>query len=327
MNETWQTIEQAAVTLGVSVRTINRHITGGKYPSRLVDGRREVLITLPEPTVPVPDEEPPEPKRRPVERENGAAANGSPVGAAHQAAPQPAAATATATPSYDNVSGQSEMMLAISDNWRDQNELVASAYQTLARNAEQFARSRQRSARVAWSIVGVVTVAVVAAVGWTVYSITDQRARLELYQQRMADAQTAVDRANAEADKYRTAWTTANERTSRVLENRVGGMIDPTAHGQTGSATLAGAPTPATPAPSPPPASPPTQPATQPAAVPVPPPSPAPAPAPSPGPTPAAGPGVVQGAGNGNTTPPGVVAPRPATLPAGTGAIVPGSRG
>src|SRR5688572_10221605 len=49
MSDTWQTIEQAAVTLGLSVRTVNRHITGGKLESRLFEGRREVRVTLAEP--------------------------------------------------------------------------------------------------------------------------------------------------------------------------------------------------------------------------------------------------------------------------------------
>ena len=47
MADTWLTIEQAAVTLGLSVRTINRHINAGKLQSRLHEGRREVLVSLP----------------------------------------------------------------------------------------------------------------------------------------------------------------------------------------------------------------------------------------------------------------------------------------
>lgn len=58
MPDVWQTIEQAAVTLGLSVRTVNRHITGGKLQSRLFEGRREVLVPLPEP---VRAPEPPRP--------------------------------------------------------------------------------------------------------------------------------------------------------------------------------------------------------------------------------------------------------------------------
>src|SRR5688500_2939461 len=48
MADTWLTIEQAAVTLGLSVRTVNRHIHAGKIQSRLHDGRREVLVRIPD---------------------------------------------------------------------------------------------------------------------------------------------------------------------------------------------------------------------------------------------------------------------------------------
>src|SRR5438045_3173939 len=44
----WQTVEQAAVTLGISTRTIARRIAKGELESRLTNGRREVYICLPE---------------------------------------------------------------------------------------------------------------------------------------------------------------------------------------------------------------------------------------------------------------------------------------
>src|SRR5437016_5646649 len=40
----WQTVEQAAVTLGISTRTIARRIAKGELESRLNSGRREVFI-------------------------------------------------------------------------------------------------------------------------------------------------------------------------------------------------------------------------------------------------------------------------------------------
>src|SRR5690242_18609983 len=49
LNGTWQTVEQAAVVLGLSVRTVNRHISAQKLKSRLIDGRREVFVANPEP--------------------------------------------------------------------------------------------------------------------------------------------------------------------------------------------------------------------------------------------------------------------------------------
>ena len=52
MSDQWQTIEQAAVTLGLSVRTVNRHITAGKLQSRLYEGRREVFVAATDTAVP-----------------------------------------------------------------------------------------------------------------------------------------------------------------------------------------------------------------------------------------------------------------------------------
>src|SRR3954453_8738295 len=46
MADTWLTIEQAAVTLNLSVRTINRHINAGKLQSRLHEGRGAVPVPL-----------------------------------------------------------------------------------------------------------------------------------------------------------------------------------------------------------------------------------------------------------------------------------------
>src|SRR4051794_25423733 len=43
----WQTVEQAAVTLGISTRTIARRIAKGELESRLTAGRREVYIPVP----------------------------------------------------------------------------------------------------------------------------------------------------------------------------------------------------------------------------------------------------------------------------------------
>src|SRR3954463_5027081 len=45
----WQSVEEAAVTLGVSTRTLHRRISKGEVETRLEDGRREVLVCLPDP--------------------------------------------------------------------------------------------------------------------------------------------------------------------------------------------------------------------------------------------------------------------------------------
>src|SRR3954447_2466677 len=44
----WQSVEEAAVTLGVSTRTLHRRISKGEVETRLENGRREVLVCLPD---------------------------------------------------------------------------------------------------------------------------------------------------------------------------------------------------------------------------------------------------------------------------------------
>jgi len=44
----WQSVEEAAVTLGVSTRTLHRRISKGEVETRLEEGRREVLVCLPD---------------------------------------------------------------------------------------------------------------------------------------------------------------------------------------------------------------------------------------------------------------------------------------
>jgi hypothetical protein len=49
MASAWQTLEEAALTLGVSSRTLHRRITKGEVQTRLNNGRREVLVEIVEP--------------------------------------------------------------------------------------------------------------------------------------------------------------------------------------------------------------------------------------------------------------------------------------
>src|SRR5688572_11241697 len=55
----WQSVEEAAVTLGISTRTLHRRISKGEVETRLENGRREVLVCLPDDDIqidePAPD--------------------------------------------------------------------------------------------------------------------------------------------------------------------------------------------------------------------------------------------------------------------------------
>src|SRR5437867_11212754 len=52
MATAWQTLEEAALTLGISSRTLHRRMARGEFHTRLENGRREVLVTVSVPPSP-----------------------------------------------------------------------------------------------------------------------------------------------------------------------------------------------------------------------------------------------------------------------------------
>src|SRR5688500_2027936 len=48
MAEAWQTLEEAALTLGISSRTLHRRLARGEFQTRMESGRREVLVVIEE---------------------------------------------------------------------------------------------------------------------------------------------------------------------------------------------------------------------------------------------------------------------------------------
>src|SRR3982751_2351532 len=51
MATAWQTLEEAALTLGISSRTLHRRLAKGEFQTRLESGRREVLVSIPDPVI------------------------------------------------------------------------------------------------------------------------------------------------------------------------------------------------------------------------------------------------------------------------------------
>ena len=49
MATAWQTLEEAALTLGISSRTLHRRLARGEFETRLENGRREVLVVIADP--------------------------------------------------------------------------------------------------------------------------------------------------------------------------------------------------------------------------------------------------------------------------------------
>ena len=225
MSEVWQTIEQAAVTLGLSVRTVNRHITAGKLQSRLFEGRREVLVAL-------PDERPRAESfaaagasaaaGRDGQESRPGAANGqgtddlsfsssavSPSASAGASDPfaEPAQRdafrqTVTADFGADRpLDGQT--MLALADSIDDKATLAVGAYQTLARSAETQVQSLRRVAFGAWAVVGVMAAGVIVAVGWATHRLTTAEVTATHLSKEVDKQTTDKERLAAERERDR----------------------------------------------------------------------------------------------------------------------------
>ena len=243
MADTWQTVEQAAVALGMSVRTVNRHIAAGKIASRLQEGRREVLISLPDP-------EPDALKfavrdafaRLNAAADSEAARESDTIDWSFEASdtaedPAPAMSdtpsvseaeahepTTVHIPPADHVNADTtsrlgfdaETVLALADNASDKAEMAVSAYQALARMAEARADVTRRNARFAWSAVAVMAAGVTVAVGWTTHHLTDARAQTQYLRQELSATSAAASDVRQERDTLRTELSATRESMARA---------------------------------------------------------------------------------------------------------------
>ena len=232
MADTWLTIEQAAVALGLSVRTVNRHIVAGKIQSRLNDGRREVLVDMPD------------------DVDAAGATHDAPPSAASpfaaeqvtidsQGADYARQASDYARQTQDHVRQASQgpmhghtidpnTVLALADNAAEKAELAISAYQALARSTDMQFQHVRRSARFAWGSVAVMAAGVAVAVGWTTHHLTKAHVEGRHLEQQVRATTNAADRAAAERDRLRTELSAAREQAARA-EGQVTALSEPAA--------------------------------------------------------------------------------------------------
>jgi hypothetical protein len=209
MADTWLTIEQAAVALGLSVRTVNRHIAGGKLESRLTDGRREVLVTLPDEI----------PSALPEQNEPIEAGFGAPHYAADGGSQYPGghAGTVNIPPHPSHPGGfDHASVLALADNAAEKAEMAVAAYQALARSTDQQFQHVRRSARFAWASVAVMAAGVSVAVGWTTHHLTKSQVTTQYLRQRVDDTATVSDRLSVERDALKLELSAAREQAARA---------------------------------------------------------------------------------------------------------------
>lgn len=233
MADTWLTIEQAAVALGLSVRTVNRHIVAGKIPSRLQDGRREVLVA----TTPDKADAVSAASRTIDDSPFGAVL--SPFASDDSSVTGPAIsghATVTIPPPQNHPSDRpsdgyaasgidAETVLALADNANEKAELAVTAYQALARATDVQFQHVRRNARLAWGSVAVMAAAVAVAVGWTTHHLTRAKVQTEYLRQQVESKTAVTDTLSAEREGLRAELSSAKEQAARA-EGKASALSD-----------------------------------------------------------------------------------------------------
>ena len=169
----WQTVEQAAVTLGISGRTLARRIAKGDIENRLHNGRREVFICLPD------EPEPTTPQAIVEERPSIIDPSGTAIGAVNAAA----AAVNSAPQSVMHDPNVTHALLVSEDRARRAEMAILVIQQSTQLVQHEVARARL-GACWAWGIVAGLGVGAMVAVAWTTEQVTNSRLRNEHLQER-----------------------------------------------------------------------------------------------------------------------------------------------
>ncbi len=188
MATAWQTLEEAALTLGISSRTLHRRIAKGEFQTRLENGRREVLVSIAEPQI-----------------------DGAQLGVGRGAA-NVSDAAADAVDVIGAGSGreggelsadvQSTMLMLHEDRIR-RTDLALMAYQQSVNVSAINARQARISSRVAWGTAGALAAMLFVCVTWATHRVTKAQADMENLNGQVKQLSTAADMRQQEADRLR----------------------------------------------------------------------------------------------------------------------------
>jgi hypothetical protein len=190
----WQSVEEAAVTLGISARTLHRRISKGEVETRLADGRREVLVCLPdaEPTF-----------EEPAEVTDTAEAVQRLIGSNGPSDNQTAIILA-------------EKEVALANEKVRRTELALAAFQHTTSLMEKEASRSRISARVAWTAVAVLSVGVYVAVGWTASQVTAFRTNNANLSRQLDRTGSELEQRSGDVERYRNERDQAKQAAARI---------------------------------------------------------------------------------------------------------------
>ena len=195
MATAWQTLEEAALTLGISSRTLHRRLARGEFDTRMENGRREVLVIIPDPEPPADLA-----ATAQVQEELSALAGRASALAA-------GVADVADTPvSYEPEQQADEVqqtMLALHEDRIRRTDLAIMAYQQSVNVTAATSRRAHRSARVAWGLAGGVVAAVFVAGIWATHTLTKASAEVDQLHQVVRQLSDTADTKGREADRLR----------------------------------------------------------------------------------------------------------------------------
>ena len=202
MATAWQTLEEAALTLGISSRTLHRRLARGEFETRMESGRREVLISITEPELPPQSQPAADMSDMADTSDNGEQTQFDELGASDAAA--------------DMSADVGNTMLALHEDRIRRTDLAIMAYQQSVNVAAADARRTHRNARIAWSVAGALTVATFIAAVWATHSVTKAQAEVGQLTTAVRQLSDTSDSKSRDVEKLRTDAETARLATARV---------------------------------------------------------------------------------------------------------------
>ena len=178
MATAWQTLEEAALTLGISSRTLHRRIAKAEFQTRLENGRREVLITIADPQI-----APNEPTTQPSDTTVTTDTHSEP-------APELSADL------------QSTMLMLHEDRIR-RTDLAIMAYQQSVNVSAMNARRATLSSRIAWGAAGGLAAILFICVTWATHRVTQAQGQVDNLNGQVKQLSTTTDIKSKEADRLR----------------------------------------------------------------------------------------------------------------------------
>jgi hypothetical protein len=189
MATAWQTLEEPALTLGISSRTLHRRIARGEFETRLANGRREVLVTIPDPQPAAPTQDsPPAPHPQPT--------------LSDMSAPAPDTAHSSDIPSALSADVTQTMLTLHEDRVR-RTDLAILAYQQSVSVAAAEARRVRIGSRVAWSLAASLTVICFLTVTWATHKLTRASAHVDALSHKLNELSANTDAMSRQANLAR----------------------------------------------------------------------------------------------------------------------------